>query len=108
MPKYSGVTYTLKTSREQSDSSVEVGVEFSRGELLKYTTFRYADAAQAQAEFHTRCQKKIDNFIAKRQRKRTEGEILEAITTYFKNNTTLSRAMARAWYTENIADEGAI
>ena len=108
MSEYLGVTYTFKTSREQKDGRVEVDIEFNRGTAYRYVTFMFDSLEQAQANFHNRCQHKIDKFIEKRQRKRTDDEILNKITNYFSKNTTLSRSTAQNWYTENIDTEGAI
>ena len=104
MAEYLGITYTLKTSREQKDGSVEVDVEFNRNTIYRHVTFRFNSAEQAQSEFHNRCQHKIDVFIEKRQRKQSMDEIGEALYKYFSNpvNISLSKVDALDWYTENI------
>ena len=107
MAEYSGVTYNLKTSRIQKDGSVEVDVQFNRNNMQRHVTFRFENESEAQAEFNNRCQNKIDKFIEKRQRIRTSEEIIDKINNYFLGNTTLSRAIAKSWFDENIDIEGA-
>ena len=110
MAEYKGITYILKTSRTLNDNSVEVDVEFSRNRTYRYSTFKCIDEETASSEYHTRCQKKIDIFLEKRQRKRSMEEIGKKLYAYFSNpeNTELTRAAAINWYTENINIEGAI
>lgn len=108
MAEYNGITYMLQITRTRADGKIEADVQFNRNSIYRYCTFVFD--TYNTSEYHNRCQKKIDKFIEKRQRKRTYEEIGEALYIYFTetSNTTLTKAQAIAWYTENIAVEGAI
>lgn len=108
MSEYLGITYTFKTSREQKDGRVEADIEFRKGTAYRCITFMFNSLEQAQAQFHTRSQKKIDHYIENRQRKITMAEIGEAFIAYFKNNETLSKTDALEWYNKSVDVEGAI
>ena len=101
--EYLGIVYNKKSSRMQKDLSIEVDVEFNRDDIYSNVTFRFT--SEDQSDFDARCERKIDVFIAKRQRLRTLEEVERLILEHIE---TVTGEMMVGWRNEMVDIKGAI